>query len=264
MKILEQTEQVLKLEEKTNSGWCLSLFFMLFGIGFLIPPSIMFVGLTRTTRLQCDRVETTLVSCQLTNSHILSKERIEIPSGQLQGAKIVEDEGSEGNTVYLVDLVTKNGQIRTNLSPDSAQQINDFIGNQSQPDLTLERSAGDLFFFLCLIPFFLIGGSFAFSPFYSLLIFPSKIIYIFDKNLDQIVIKKVSLLNSKTEGLLKLSRVQEAKLEVIETTKSDGDKYNYYKTILKVKLDQPLPLPILTNSLDEHKKIVQAINEFLR
>jgi hypothetical protein len=106
--------------------------------------TIVIVG--KRADLQCHRIESTQINCQLTSSGLLGTNSISLPAGELRGADIEESQDSEGTT-YRVVLLTHSGKLPfTDIyssglqgKREIADQINGFVSNPAPTSLSVQQ-----------------------------------------------------------------------------------------------------------------------------
>lgn len=94
--------------------------------------------------LECNRLDSMQITCELTSSNLLGKESQIIAAGQLKGAKVQTKRRNhrvllltEGKAIPLIKSYTIGIQGKRN----QANQINDFIHNSEPKSLTIKQDS---------------------------------------------------------------------------------------------------------------------------
>jgi|GEM_PF-2115764 hypothetical protein len=262
LQIVKQTSTILKLKAKEYNRSSLAPGIMSFLIGLVI----MNVGEAKT--LRCHRVESTEVTCKLTNSRLIGEHIIPILSKDIQGTdvQVLQDDGS---TKYRLIILTRNSKIPvTKWNTYEKEVYSDlatfraFLKNPEQKSLNWKTGSRYSSYFW--------GGIVVL--FGSLLIRSAlkptlKIICIFNKSSGQFYLKRSNIYFNEykvyKELLTKKQMLQEIK-EAIVVQKNNEYEDNLY--IYETKLILISGEEILLDTSDiasNHYEISKSINQFL-
>ena len=264
MKITEHTSTILKLQANNKSSRLSGLFSGSIGTFLLLVGGaiLLFTSKLEVPSLNCDRLEQTQVSCQLTLSSLLQKNTISIPPGYLQGAEVETDNGGD----FRIVLIAKNKKIPLNNfyysngragADIKVKQINDFVSDSDQPLLTFKQGFPWSFYVYGSL-FILAGVWFIFSVLNTK--WPTS--YLFDKPLGRVYLTTRSFLRSETLEKT-FEEIKEAR--VIEEVASDKHKIYHLALVLRSG-EQILLEPKFIYSLQPSacdSEIAQTINQFL-
>jgi hypothetical protein len=252
MKVEEFTQDRLVLQMRGEG-----ILFTIMGLVMLVGTLIGTYFLAQSTTLTCQRVESNLVNCALERTLFgMSLRTRDIYD--LHDVQLAERGDSDGDTMYRVNLYTREGTIPlTSYSSSSyrkhvthAEEISKFLQG-SEINLTLKVKPG-LFWLLTLV--FSVGGLALFitgiNTFFSN--------WTFDKVSGQIIHHREGLTGAK-ERSYELSNVIDA--FVREKHSSDSTTY---RIELRTRDDAPIPLTSYYSSgYRKKKEVVNYIQDFL-
>lgn len=257
MKITRQHSQLILEREIKRSS---SIKEVLFGLPFLLFGCYFFVMSTVNTQLTCQRLEPTIVSCDIDSSSvILGDETTHIR--QLTGAELDVNYDSEDGNTYRVMLHTDAGNIPLTKGYDKSrlQRQNDsdtiarFITNdgiENPTHLKIEQKGSLIQSFFGGL-FALIGASVLFFGIFSKV--PTTLR--FDKGSQHLAIEYKNLIGK--------SHTEEYPLIDVESSyvkeDKDGDGDTTYDVIIELKRDEPISL----GSFNNNDEIASSINNFL-
>ena len=168
-KLIEQSDSRLVYQEEPLH-WLGFLFVLPFFCGFVIGPAFFIcflVWMTGEYNLNCDRIEPTIVECEVSNSRLfgLVKKQPK-PIGVIKEAMVVREtrtdsEGDDYDVDVLYGLDSQGSKIALPLDRnvyDNAAQINLFIASPSQSTLTLTQdlSLGEILRILAGMAFLMV------------------------------------------------------------------------------------------------------------
>lgn len=256
MQIVEHTSKILKLKAK-RGAWSFS---GRIAVALFFGPTFFFAGLAlmivfgKVATLNCDRLESTQITCELTRSGLLSRNVKSI--GKLKGAELEVGGDTDSDPTYRVVLIADNGKIPLNdiysssgSSGENVARINAFVNNIGETKLKIKQ---DYRWFA--YPFggiFMLAGTFAF------------LCYTLPKVLVACTLNKHSGRASlKLENIFLQSEIIEDKLDnikmaqIYETVRSEGLNYDIH---LILKSGESIYLGAFLN----RSELAKAINQFL-
>jgi hypothetical protein len=253
MNIVEHTDQSLNIADQNRQ--------CLWGLLFTAPFLSIGLGLALATAkivaLECQRPDSTQVTCQRIVTGILGTTTDRIP-GQLQTATVVKAGGTG------VVLGTTNGKVElapyhvfvTNKHQETADRLNSFLKDPQQATIRVEqddRLGNSLF-----IGNFLLGslGIVILS-----LRIPLKMSCRFDRPNDQVTITKKYLYGERQE-ILPISTIQQAQIERYFFYIS-VDKRNAYNLKLIHINGAKVSLSVPSQDLELYQEIADTTNHFL-
>jgi len=252
IKIVKQTSGILDLQV-SRIGYFLRLPIAL--LGFLIIIS-GFVSILKkeSVILECDRLESNYVDCQIHRSNLLGKKTTDFP--QLKQAEIKTIDYDD-ITTYRINLLgskvkvslTRNAIDNEFQTRGKFNQINNFLANNntSNPYLTVnynEPFSVYIFGFIRIIA----GGITVFS----LLIYPLNTNYILDKEKNTLWLIKKNIFQSKKIFQCQLSDITEAVM--VEEERIDDDQpIKVYHLVLK---KGSFSIPLKAEEIEENGMIV--------
>jgi hypothetical protein len=274
---ISQTSSQLTVQSKLGRGkYFLILFMVMFG-GMPLFMMITILANRGVTTLFCQRIQSTEVTCEKSVSRFWGL--VEQPATSLgtvsqatfQSFTTTDSEGDEV-VEHFATLVTSQGQV--NAFEGNAVQmqeyvarINEFIqaNNNSLVVAHDTRSAGTLVFDVFVLAFIAIFPSVAAFGVYGILRTETQIL---DKNTRCLTRQSKTLLGTKQEKhtFKKIDRI-----EIVEKTDSDGDKFYYTKLVVEGDRGetQSLPLKIIgggmnSTALAGEQQFAKRVHDFLR
>ncbi len=261
MKITKQTPTTLIIE--CNLSLFSDFIFMLFGTILFtiifIKPLSSFILDYEFKALECKRIDTTQVGCNLTSVNWLglgTKRRTFIPA--VQGAKAIKTTGTT-EEVVLVTSVDKAITIWTSTAKDAtAARINSFIKDQSQTTLTIQLT--NIFDTNVILPFLILSFLLLclMISWLSWLRSKKPFMWVFDKKSRSLHVTFKNVIGESETKRYRLQDIQSAEVIREESTDSDGDTTISYETRLNMRSSEPIHL-----SSSNDRKIAEAINRFL-
>jgi hypothetical protein len=261
MKITQQTSTILKLQVQNYFQYLLIVFAFAFGFS-LIGLLLIILSSSRTT-LNCNRLESAQIDCEITKEDWLTKETDSIQVTDLQSAEL-DIRGRGEDETYEIILITKNSRIPlTNMHSSGAvfnhrkqnKLLNSFIQASSPDSLTIRHD-------LRLIS--IIGAIFLFaSPILIFRLLFSKLTThcIFDKQLNQLFIIEISLLKVEKKHL-KMNQLKEV---IVTKYSTKGPSL----ALLILDSENIYLSPFLSNkhrselNYEKYNNIAQSINTFI-
>lgn len=261
MKVIQKTENILKLNDRQNLI-ANALFFAIFTLPFfwmplfMLPYSLAFSGVER---FSCKKVQPTIATCELTQSGLLKGESTLFEGVQKARVDTINSTDSDGKStsVESVFLVTNQGDILLpGQTRDDVKLFNKYIQTavgklvieKDSRSLSLEGTIGFSIFVF-------IGAGVTYLVLRHHLILKS---YIFDKNTNTLSIKKRGMwVNEVAER--SLEEISDLELE----TTSNSEEGKFYEVRLLMKGGSPrLSLGKITNQ-KEQQKIADWIRGYL-
>ncbi|MGB3535764.1 MAG: hypothetical protein WBA13_19880 [Microcoleaceae cyanobacterium] len=264
MKITQQTSTILKLQ--VQKYYKTLLIGLALGLGFSLTGLIMSILSSDSTTLNCNRLESAQIDCEITRKNLLSQQSRSIPVTDLTSAEVDVNEASsnDNSDTYEIILITKNSRIPLTNTYSSGwgfdhykqnQLINSFIQASAPNSLTVKH---DMRWGLIIGIIFMLV-----SPILAIHVLFSKRITscIFNKELNQLLITKRNLLKSEQKELI-LEQVK----EVIAI------KHINYGCIIKIFMPKNEDIELrpfsfnknkLEETYDKYGDIAQSINQFI-
>jgi hypothetical protein len=253
MKIVENTDQSLQIvDQNRQCFWGL-----LFTVPFLLTGLGLAVATAKIVTLECQRSDSTQITCQRTVTGILGTTTDKIP-GQLQTATVVKAGGTGvvlGTTTGKVELAPYHVFV-TNKHQETADRLNNFLKDHQQANVRVEqddRLGNSLFFGNFLLGSLGIG-------ILSLRI-PLKMNCRFDRPSDQVTIAKKYLYGER-QTILPLSTIQQAQIGRCFFYVS-VNKRNAYGLKLIQRNGAKVSLSVPGQDLELYQEIADITNHFL-
>ncbi len=255
MKVIQKTEHLLELKSGLDQIVCLSVFFFTFGLPSLsfllfIPSTIVDAGVER---FSCKKVERTIATCELSKSSImgLAKGKSTFFEG-VKGTRVEKITDTDAEEVFLV---TNKGDVPLpNPIGEDLKLFNKYI-QTAVGEFVVEKDNRLLNFQIML--FVLVFQLFFIGIIYLILYFAIIETYIFDKNVNTLIIKRRGILVNQVAER-SLHEISEVELET--TRNSDGDEL--YEVRLLMNGGDRLSLGNISNQ-KEQQKIADWIRRFL-
>jgi hypothetical protein len=253
MKIVEHTDQSLQIADQNRQ----CLWGLLFATPFLLTGLGLALATAKTVTLECQRPDSTQITCQRTVTGILGTTTDRIP-GQLQTATVVKAGGAGvvlGTTTGKVELAPYRVFV-TNKHQETADRLNAFLKDPQQATVRVEqddRLGNSLFFGNFLL------GSLGIAIL-SLRI-PLKMSCMFDRPSDQVTITKKYLYGER-QTILPLSTIQQAQNSRWFLYLS-VDKRNAYGLNLIQNNGRKISLSVPSQDLEQYQEISDTTNRFL-
>ena len=258
MEIVEHTSNILKLKAKGGAWSSLPI-----KITLPVGPIFFFAGLAVTllagkvATLNCDRIEPTQITCELTSSGLLSHNVKSIE--QLKGAELESKRSrrTRSRNTYRVALLAKSGKIPLTdvyssggSSSRNVALINNFVNNPGANNLKIKEDHRWVAYPFGLL-FMLVGG-WIFIKIASL-----KTLVSFTLN------KTSSQANFKYQNILLQSEIRQEELDNIEIARVDetvsSSKGQNYNINLILKSGKSIDLMFF----QDRSELAEAINQFL-
>jgi len=256
MKIVKKTSNILDLEI-AEFRYLIRLSLALMIGGFMVIIGGFPLLHKESVILECDRLESNYVDCNITRNSLLRKETVNFP--QLKKAEI-EKIDLEDTTAYRINLMGSMGKLSLNTnyiynkleSQNLVDKINKFLGNNvsDNPNFKLEYY-DPLYSYLGNFMMIILGVGI------SLLIMTplDDTNYIFDKETNTIWRVQKNIFVTKKLFYLPLSDITKA--EVMKSQKIDDDEstnvYNVYHLVLKKR---SCSISLKAEEIDENGMIV--------
>ncbi len=253
MKIVEHTDQSLHIADQNHQ----CLWGLLFATPFLAIGLGMALATAKIVTLECQRPDTTQITCQRTVTGILGTTIDRIP-GQLQTATVVKAGGAGvvmGTTTGKVELAPYHVFV-TNKHQETADRLNAFLQDPQQANVRVEhddRLANSLF-----IGNFLLGSL---GIAIASLAIPLKMNCKFDRPSDQVTITKKYLYGER-QTILPLSTIQQSQVGKCFFYLS-ADKHSAYSLKLIQVNSQKISLAVPSQNLELYQEIADITNTFL-
>lgn len=250
MKVLAETQTILKLQYKPSEKWFLG------SLGFIVCLFLLIASVlaqSATTNLVCQRVLSGEINCNLQSSTLsggkvtqriinLSRAYVKITRGRRNFSYqlIIE---TPVQKYYMISGLTEE------YNQGVAQEINSFVGSE-QEYLLLKQDYRVTILFLTLVI-----SIFTCYSFFRMTEPMSTVTY--DKSLNQLFIKR--------QGLL-MSQVITQPLENIVLVDIQGHKFEadmVYRPVIVLKSQKKIPVNLEYTSLSDAKNVVLKINSFL-
>ncbi len=255
MKVIQKTEHLLELKNGLDLIVFLSVFFFGFALPSLsfllfIPSTIVGTGVER---FSCKKVERTIATCELSKSSIMGLAKG--TSTFFEGVKGTRVEKITDTDMEEVFLVTNKGDLPLpSLIGEDVNLFNKYI-QTAVGEFVVEKDNRLLNFQTMLVLL-------AFQPFnvviiYLILYFAIIETYIFDKNVNTLIIKRRGILVNEVAER-SLDEISEVELET--TRDSDGDEL--YEVRLLMNGGDRLSLGNISNQ-KEQLKIADWIRSYL-
>lgn len=250
MKIIRYDYQHIAIRSNPVGLWIMGLVFV--GLAVI---AVLFIGDQST--LTCARSAGGQGDCSLAKKTVLKTTTISIPLDQLLEARLATSSDSEGDT-YKVVLHTSNGDIPLTSYSSSAykshqrtaDQINAFISDASQPSLSVKKDSRMLVYIL--------GAVFAGIGLLTLLL-TGQITVDLDRSKGLATLKRRSLITSSNEEIL-LGDLVGADVETSHS--HDG---NTFRVALLQRSGQRTPLTgYYSSGYKGKQKLAEEINNFLQ
>ena len=255
MKVIQKTEHLLELRSGLDLIVFITGFFFAFGLpslSFLLfmPSTIVDTGVER---FSCKKVERTIATCELSKSSImgLAKGKSTFFEG-VKGTRVEKITDTDAEEVFLV---TNKGDVPLpSLIGEDAKLFNKYI-QTAVGEFVVEKDNRLLNFQIML--FMLSFQLFNVLTIYLILYFAIIETYIFDKNVNTLIIKRRGILVNEVAER-SLHEISEIELET--TRDSDGDEL--YEVRLLMNGGDRLSLGNISNQ-KEKKEIADLIRSFL-
>ena len=162
MRVTKSTPTVLKLQEKIETKIILEAFALVlfFGLPFFLMGLMAVLSFGKLNTLNCNRIEPSQVTCELTSESLISKSISKID--RLQGTEIQEKRDSDGDTYRIIVLTSESRRLslpRSYNSNNTISKIDAFLNNREQLSLRIQRDNRSSQYILGSI-FMLFGGGF--------------------------------------------------------------------------------------------------------
>jgi hypothetical protein len=253
MKIVEHTDQSLQIADQNRQ----CLWGLLFTVPFLLTGLGLALATAKIVALECQRPDSTQITCQRTVTGILGTTTDKIP-GQLQTATVVKVGGTGvvlSTTIGKVELAPYHVFV-TNKHQETADRLNAFLKDPQQATVRVEqddRLGNSLFFGNFLL------GSLGIAIL-SLRI-PLKMSCRFDRPSDQVTITKKYLYGER-QTILPLSTIQQSQISRCFFYLS-VDKRNAYGLNLIRNNGRKVSLSVPSQDLERYQEIDDTTNHFL-
>lgn len=267
MELFNETSSQLRLQDQSKfiAGiiWICGTISILLWLDLLVISILLIV---QPRSLTCQRLTPTEGNCEIVRlggffpPEVIS---INIPLGDLQGAKVEESTDSDGHRSQEVILSVHSGDIsfagyRSNSNyeqkVETVNRINQFVKTSDQNTLVIKER--DIWLSLFIFPFFVV------------LLFGCRSIlykfnyYTFDKDLSKLIVKKQSAFGADiTEH--HLSEIIDVNIEATERKDDDGDIHKSYKWFILFASGDRVEIITGHNNDKRCKEIVDLIRRFL-
>lgn len=270
MKILEQTENILKLRHKTPIA--IILIAVLFGTAFSGFGLLGILSNEKAT-LNCQRTEPDLnYRCKLTNSTILNTETktlTQIETAQIDRDYVSGTRGRPGHYVYGIILVTKTEPVTVSglytsdreSMENKINEINNFLDDPNRLSVTVTQNYS-LMFFIGGGIFLLVGSLFLILVFLFIFSGYLQTIFIFDKTTKQLQVKGRKIFGTVVKKY-QFSEIEKIFLKTKKYQDKDGDINKKY--IFKIKLKSgKVQAPVIQGSRDRLEPIINIARGFIQ
>jgi hypothetical protein len=255
MKIVEHTDQSLHIADQNRQ----CLWGLLFATPFLAIGLGMALATAKIVTLECQRPNTTQITCQRNVTGILGATTDRIP-GQLQTATVVKAGGAG------VVLGTTNGKVElapyhvfvTNKHQETADRLNAFLKDPQQTTTTVQVEQDDRLGNSLFIGNFILGSL---GIAIASLAIPLKMSCKFDRSSNQISITKKYLYGER-QTILTLSTIQQAQVERYFFYISFNKSNAYNLKLIKIN-GAKVSLAVPGQDLEQYQKIADTICHFL-
>ncbi|URR34842.1 hypothetical protein NBE99_09340 [Thermosynechococcus sp. HN-54] len=248
MKVLEQTDYRLRLQERPLALW-------LFGGLFCLVP-VLILSVFPVADIECQR-QTFPYECVVTTTSFVTQERVKIPLSVLRQAKLEDYIDSEGDRMYRIVLEGVADSIPLGIASSDAgdrativEQINQFLANPNQ--MQLSARVDDRWLIQIVVGvFFLVGASLiALTPVLTLDL---------DRSSGTLTIFHANFFR-RTHKELRLREISDITIE--SSVDSEGDRL--YRVVVHLASGEKVPLRhYYSSGYNSKKELANHLRQFL-